>query len=176
MKNEYFNGGHNPRWSQVRSIRSSRKERAPDREECQYVNCAMAETRWTRTSLMWESNKEKRENTKKEVERGRRKVEGGGARSNITTRPRLGWGSLFPWFLFAGSSARGYSFYRRSSPHWLGYFGFLDYLYCILLSSIFFFNIIIPFWYLFWFKSQRCICFPTLSPNYIIVIALSRSY
>lgn len=60
----------------VRTIRSSRKERAPDREECQYVNCA--ETQRSRTSLIQENNKEKREKTQKEVGRWRRKVEGEG--------------------------------------------------------------------------------------------------
>ena len=49
----------------VRTIRSSRKEKAPDREECQYVNCVIAETQRSITSLIQGNNKEKRERYRK---------------------------------------------------------------------------------------------------------------
>lgn len=129
-----FQWGQNPRSFQVQAIRSSRKERGPDREECQYVNCAIAETRWPRTSLMGENNKEKRENTKKW--RGGVKVEGGGEGSNITnTSPRL---RLIPMGFFSpvAPRVRNFSLLYKANSTSIGVF------WIILLHNTLFYSFI----------------------------------
>jgi hypothetical protein len=144
MKNEFFNGDKIHDGLSSRQYRSGRKERAPDREECQYANCAIAETRWTRTSPIGENRKGKGKIQRKEKKwRGKRgkRLRGRGT-SNIPTntsgaeahpmdsfrRPLRAWATLF--------------FHRRPIPYRSGYFGLV---YCILVSSVPFFNIIIHF-------------------------------
>jgi hypothetical protein len=110
MKNEFFNGDKIHDGLSSRQYRSGRKERAPDREECQYANCAIAETRWTRTSPIGENRKGKGKIQRKEKKwRVREGKDYGGGEQVIYQPTRLGL-RLIPWILFAGHSARGQLF------------------------------------------------------------------